>query len=327
MAWFRVPEREESMGEKENSHYKDLTATDFAEILGVQPDELPRECWQAISNADFRYEDVLGEERDTCIQKAIEILDAELPVAGPGEIERWEKGWKEVLDSFRSSGASLDKLTPQYFKYHLLRLRGNYIRAHGVKFEEAFYTVVRYYLFKRYLKDAPAIMEFGCGIGTSLLMLSELYPDKILIGCDWATASQEILHELSARGGKRIRGINFNMFAPDGGVPFAAGSAVLTLAAMEQLGGKFEPFLEYLLANSPSVCVHLEPLLELYDPARLFDYLAVRYHRKRNYLEGFLPRLEQLEQDGRVEILLCRRLYFGSFFNEGYSLVVWKPVH
>ena len=74
------------------------------------------------------------------------------------------------------------------------------------------------------------------------------------------------------------------------------------------------------------MCVHLEPLVELYDEDSLFDYPAIRYHRKRGYLDGYLTALRKLEREGRAEILDTRRLQFGSFFQEGYSLVMWKPL-
>jgi len=31
-----------------------------------------------------------------------------------------------------------------------------------------------------------------------------------------------------------------------------------------------------------------------------------------------------LEGEGKIEILEIRRLFFGSLFHEGYSLIVWK---
>jgi hypothetical protein len=100
---------------------------------------------------------------------------------------------------------------------------------------------------------------------------------------------------------------------------------VITLHAMEQLGGGFAPMLDYLLSVRPGICLHLEPIAELYDPALLFDWLALRYHEKRNYLSGFLTALRAREAEGALTIHEVRRLRFGSVFHEGYSLVVWTP--
>jgi hypothetical protein len=69
----------------------------------------------------------------------------------------------------------------------------------------------------------------------------------------------------------------------------------------------------------------MEPLVELYDEQRLVDYLAIKFHRKRGYLEGFLTSLRKLQAEGRIEILEQRRFYFGSIYHEGYSYVAWRP--
>ena len=72
--------------------------------------------------------------------------------------------------------------------------------------------------------------------------------------------------------------------------------------------------------------VHVEPTYEVYDQDLLFDYLAAKFHSKRGYTMGYLPRLKQLELDGKIEILNVKRLNFGSLFFEGFTNIIWKPV-
>ncbi len=72
--------------------------------------------------------------------------------------------------------------------------------------------------------------------------------------------------------------------------------------------------------------MHAEPLAELYDENSLIDCLALKYHRARGYLNGFLTRLTELAEEGRIEIIVKKRVPFGSHFHEGYSIVVWRPV-
>ena len=109
-------------------------------------------------------------------------------------------------------------------------------------------------------------------------------------------------------------------------VPFPEASGVITTLAMEQLGANFQPFLNYLLAKRPKVCVHLEPIVEFYSPSvNLLDALAAEYHRKRGYLEGFWPTLKELQNAGKVDILDARRLLFGSLYHEAYTVLVWRP--
>ena len=65
--------------------------------------------------------------------------------------------------------------------------------------------------------------------------------------------------------------------------------------------------------------------LELLDSEKLVDYLSVKYFRKRNYLNKYLPYLEKLENEGKIEILTKNRINYGSLYVEGHSLIVWRP--
>ena len=60
------------------------------------------------------------------------------------------------------------------------------------------------------------------------------------------------------------------------------------------------------------------------DENNLVDQLCVLYTKKRNYLKGYLSYLEQLEQEGKIEIILKKRLFGGSLYLEGYPTVIWK---
>jgi hypothetical protein len=70
----------------------------------------------------------------------------------------------------------------------------------------------------------------------------------------------------------------------------------------------------------------MEPIAELLDESKLIDNLSVRYFRKRNYLHDYLKHLEWLESIGKIKIIDKRRIWSGSYFIEGHSLVVWKPL-
>jgi SAM-dependent methyltransferase len=304
--------------------WREVEGEDVAASLGLRVSDLPPSAVAALAAADLRYAEIAGAERDACLLQALRMLERDLPVSGPGALARWERGWQENLEAYRRSGDDTASLRPRYYKHTVLRYRGRYIRPAQITFEEQYYTILRHILFHRYLRDAPAVVEFGCGTGTSLLILAELFPDRPLIGYDWTRSSQALLQAIAERTGRRIRGIRCDMFAPPTNLPFPEGAAVMTMAAMEQLGGGFGPLLDFLLAKRPSICLHLEPIVELYDDTALFDYVAIQYHRKRGYLTGFLPALQALESAGRVSILDARRLHFGSCYQEGYSVVVWR---
>ena len=68
----------------------------------------------------------------------------------------------------------------------------------------------------------------------------------------------------------------------------------------------------------------MEPIDELLNDDKLIDSLSIKYFRKRNYLDKFLPYLEELEKNNKIEIIVKQKTYSGSYFIEGHSLIVWK---
>jgi hypothetical protein len=143
---------------------------------------------------------------------------------------------------------------------------------------------------------------------------------------DWATSSQKILNSIAERGIEpKLQGRHFDFYNPDKKLKIIPNSALYTVAALEQIGDSYELFIQFVLDRKPAIVVHFEPIDELMDPDNLHDQLSVMYSRKRNYLKGFLPRLEELEREGRLTILRKQRVESGSFFIEGHSLIVWTP--
>lgn len=298
----------------------------FAAMVGQQPVALPPRCQLALAAANLDYAVITGREREARLLEALRASGrTELQPSGPHRAADWERGWNENLRAFEAQGFAPQALIPRYNKYDVVRLSGDYVAVADKGFEYAVYTALRHYCFARWFGGLSAVTEFGCGTGTSLALLAEAMPGLRLLGCDWAPSSQAILNRLGARLGVAIEARRFDMFAPDPALTLGPGTGVFTAAAMEQLGGDHHAFVDYLLAQQPEVCVHLEPIHEFYGEDDLFDEVASRYHRHRNYLDGFLTRLRALAAAGRIELLEQRRTGLGSFFHEGYGLVVWRP--
>jgi len=216
---------------------------------------------------------------------------------------------------------------PKYIpEFGLVRLRGDYIEPLSPYFIRDYMKVFRAWLFTKYLGDAARILEFGCGPAYHLADLAKRFPGKPLVGLDWAEPSQEIIAALEGHFGWPITGKRFDFFHPDPDVTLTPSDAVLTFGALEQLGGDFEPLLSFLLDGGPQLCLHVEGLEVLYDRTDPFDDLAWRYNQERNYLSGFLSRLQELQQAGHLEILATHRHAFGDKHNDTFSYVVWRPV-
>ncbi len=300
---------------------------DFADCLDQDPSHI-ESLLEGHSFPNLSYRAPAQSERDGITLEVLNKLDdTDLHPSGKNNPTRWNQGWGEILENLKNKEFNPGLLIPQYIYHDTLRWKGDYIKVFSRTFENDFYTVLRKIVFKKFLANASRVVEFGCGTGTSLLILNELFPKRSFVGCDWAIPSQEILKIINQCTNANIKEVRFNMLTLEGKdqVAIDGNTAVMTMHSMEQLGTLFSPMMKYLLEVRPKIIIHLEPIIELYDSNYLFDALAIKYHKKRNYLDGFLTALRKLQGEGAIDIMVEKRLYFGSMFHEGYSLIVWKP--
>ena len=308
-----------------NTDLKKLTQDDFVRLLGASPDELSQDCRTIIDTKDLRYRKLIGDERDQIITSILKTIDNDqIWVSGPDKKDVWERGWSENFKRYVESG-DISNLTPGFLRPNQVnRVFREYVTSVDPKFEFNVIDVYRRWAFRKYFKDVENIFEFGCGSCQHIPVLHEIFPMKAIHGLDWAIASKKIIDLLVRNTRWNITGHIFNMFKPDYNVPLGSHSAVLTVGTMEQLGANFEPFLEFLLRKKPKVILHMETISELYDDSNLADYLALKWDRKRNYLDGYLDYLRKIEKKEIIRIIEAKRISFGSMFHDSYSLLVWK---
>jgi hypothetical protein len=243
--------------------------------------------------------------------------------------EVWQQGWSEVAQRLRTEPLTTDSLRPGYFRDERhFRFDGRYVEALAPLVEYRTSVAVRQVLFARYLAAAPQVVELGCGTGLNVLLLAQAYPGMRIVGCDWVPASQEIMAIMERSFPGRIAGERLDMLTADGwdGAGIGCDTVLLTVHALEQLHTNWRTCLDFILARRPRLCLHVEPLAELYDPAAPDDARMLRYHRKRRYLEGFLPEIQRLASEGRAEIVELRRIAFSGLYHEAYSVLAWRPL-
>ena len=207
-----------------------------------------------------------------------------------------------------------------------MRLGMDYIQPQSELLEPAMVGVPREFLFARYFGILNSVYEFGAGTGHNMAALAKQYPSKTIHALDWVEPAVKIYELLRQKLGLNIHGHLFDLGSPDPRFQLLPESGVLTVGALEQLGDRFGPFLDYLLAQEPAVCVHVETMHELYHQGNLFDLLGAQYLEKRGYLHGYLTALRQREAEGRIEILQVQRT-FGSLYHDAYSYVAWRPAN
>ena len=262
------------------------------------------------------------------VRKVVQILLSDLKASGSSRANEWETGWSENFEAFRATGR-MESLVPKYFgKIPIVRWRQEWINCANPALEYDMYgTLLDWVIDSRFDLQSEPIVELGCGTGHNLLRVHERWPKSKLVGLDWASSSQGILELLrSGESALDIEGYNFDYFNPV--IPDVAreGATFFSVASLEQVGERYGDFLDELLACRPKRVIHIEPIVEMLDEENLVDFLSIAYCKKRNYLSGFLPHLRSREAAGAIRIVETKRTFVGSFFIDGYSLIVWEPV-
>jgi len=279
-----------------------------------------------INKSELLYEPLDSTEFYNYIVNYINVLSSDLIKAGEGRISHWETGWKENLEEFKKT-LNPNSLIPKYHKKNnIARLNKQIIKTYSKDFDYHLHSFFVDALLLEYLPRYKKIFEFGCGTGYHLFRLNEYYSDKIYYGSDWSVASQKNIEECTkALNINNIQGFNFNYFSPDYSIN-VEDSLVYTVASLEQIGEKHDKVIQFLLDKKPGLCIHFEPIHEVLEEDNLLDYLTIQYFDKRSYLKNYLTTLRNLEKDGKIEILDTRRLYYGSKFIEGHTVIIWRPI-
>tara|TARA_E500000331_G_C17191838_1_gene685268 strand:+ start:325 stop:1263 length:939 start_codon:yes stop_codon:yes gene_type:complete len=301
-----------------------LTVRDFEKCFGRPVSDYVR---RQIDKYDFSYFDIDDEEYQRLVIFCINSLKKDLKECGSHRQEEWQQGWNENWNSFKKS-EDLNDLFPRYYtreKDMLLRFDGKLIRPKSLKFELNTHNVIISHVADLFMRDVSTIYDFGCGTGKNFLPISAVNPNAQLVGADWTQASGKIISKLSKTSEIKCKFSLFDFFNPDKDLKIQPNSAVITVAALEQVGKNFDKFLNYLIESKPEICIHVEPIVEFLDPDNnILDYCMYHYMNKRNYLNGLYERLKNLEKDGIIEIISANRVGLGGFWTEGTSIIAWK---
>ena len=277
----------------------------------------------------LEYSILHGSERDDVINSIIDkINSSELRVSGENNNDIWEKGWGEILDSI-GNNFHPDKLMPQYFDHHkIMRFEGNYIIGITDNFVYKFDQIIRTIILKKYVPETKKLIELGCGTGSGTILAAKLLNSDInLIASDWASKSLPIIKKISEYTSREIAAVQFNMLDLTGWdeLNVDKDSTIISFHALEQLGDNYKNLLDKLLEKKVT-CIHLEPIYEYYNDDDLYDSLAKRYHKKRNYLGKYFSDIKKLESQGKAKIIKELRIGFGDRFHEAYGLLIWKGI-
>jgi hypothetical protein len=298
----------------------------FALALGLARSEIDARTSSLIDNAQMRFIEIPEDEQARLREETRSRIEGGFRVVGEHRSNVWRDVWQEQLERFEASGYDIAALNPKFVDGStILRWQDRYIRGVTPRFELLFMEILRDWTFRRWLGDVGSFFEFGSGSAFNVAAYARFFPGTPATALDWAPAAVRIAELLHERCCMKVRGQRFDFFAPSADLELDHDAGVYTMCALEQIGDRFGAFLDYLLEKKPRRVVHIEPTLELYDPALEHDRLAIAYHTQRKYLQGLLPALTELADERRIRLLYSRRLRFGSRFHECMSVHVWEP--
>jgi len=305
-----------------------ITTGDFAKSFGVPVQSFSAALTNLIESLALEIMPIIGGSRDYLITQIIErIRNDNQIIASDCRTETWTKGWEDNLEAFRISGGNVKELIPRFVRPgQPVRWERKYVQPNLDNFELAYIEVLRHFIIENYFGQVSSLYEFGAGTGFNLVHAGQLRPEIHLVGTDFVQSAVDLMNEVGITLGINLTSSIFDMIRPnDFSLELPENSGVWTFGSLEQLGGKIEPIVNYIIENKPKICVHVEPMSELYDEAVLEDYLAKWFQTKRGYTSGLISLLEQHEKAGRITINKIKRLEFGSLMMEGYNLMVWTP--
>lgn len=278
------------------------------------------------NDLDLKFATLNNLEFESAILQVLNTLEGELSKAGPHRKTDWEHGWGENLRKFSESGEDHATLPGYFEKSRIIRWEQKWIKPNDPNLEQKLLAILVDALVFKFGNNVSPIYEFGCGTGHHLFRLRKLFPSKKLVGLDWATSSQELISSYAkSKNDSRLFGQNFDFFAPNYELQIDKDSMFLTVASLEQTYDNYVKFVDFILQAKPKIVINIEPMEEFLDSKNLLDYLSLKYFAKRNYLAGYFNYLKSLEKRGKIVIHDARRSMLGSFFIDGYSIVVWSP--
>ena len=101
---------------------------------------------------------------------------------------------------------------------------------------------------------------------------------------------------------------------------------VFTKGSLEQLGGKVEKFIDYLIKNKPDLVMHSEPMPNFYNSKSPTNSTALIFHKKRGYTSNLFEILMKKQSKKKIKIIKYLKSPFGSLMIEGCNFVLWKPL-
>jgi SAM-dependent methyltransferase len=265
-------------------------------------------------------------ETMSVLETFISKMKAHLPKSTIDGVERWEQGWGEILARLENQPFSTSLLVPQYYKYNLISIDHQFFYFDDPLTEYKLFEELRNHLVETYTAGFENIYELGCGTGHNLIRIVDAVSESVKVtGCDFAATSGKIIDNFPQKYRSRIEFQHLDMLKMKRGCNFRfePGSLVFTFLSLEQLADQFQPLLDHLLQSGVRRVVNVEPITEFYDKRYMDDSIFSLYHEHRNYLQGYLFSLKNLQAHNKIDIVQEWKSRFSAGFHNPYSVIAW----
>ena len=239
----------------------------------------------------------------------------------------WFKGWNENKNEFFKTQKE-NSVIPKYYsarKEIIFRLGGDFVIS-DKKFELKLLEIYREWYVNSFFSKYKNIYEFGTGSGHNLIAINKILQGKNLYGLDFVQSSVDLVNSFKKKLKINVTAKLFDMQKPNYKFIIKKNSLVFTKGALEQLSGKIESFIDYLIKNKPDLVMHSEPMPNFYDTKNLADLTGLIFHNKRGYTSNLFHILSKKEKQKKIKIIKYFKSPFGSLMMEGYNFILWKPL-
>ena len=280
--------------------------------------------------SSMSYDIIDGEKKVKLINKIIEsiFVSQNFRVIKKNSLDVWNKGWGEIYDKIKNKKFDENSIVPQYFSLHkVLRFQNEYIKTHKY-FAYHMDQLIRKLVLYKFVNRNSNIIELGSGTGNNQILINKLFPKVKQTASDWSSSSLSINRLISKKIKKDIKIVKLNMINLKGweNLEINKNSLLLTTHSLEQLSDYSSNLLQKILDSNFKRVINIEPIIENYDHDNLLDFLAISYHKKRNYLINWLSNLQKLERKKEIKFIFNKRFKFGDKFHEAYSVIVWEKL-
>ena len=240
-------------------------------------------------------------------------------VAGKHRKNDWEEGWSGKGVYY--SALAYNNLPYYFYKNTHVRFGGKVYKDKSRFLEYDLLRALQVIAFYELIGSSSdaTIFEFGCGTGSNIQFLSNIYPLANFFGSDWVqTAITKLIeNKVLPRGNAKLVDYFNKSTFPRMDEDYIA----FTNASLEQAGENYHEFMNFLIEDPRCLKgIHIEPVREIMDLRNPLNVQSYFYAEKRNYLTNFIDFLNSK----KLNLIKQHDYGIGSKYISGYQVVMWS---